>query len=94
MNSEEISRDLSGILQLGFVVDIQLSLGASIKPSKAPQMWWGSRHGFQNTALFFKKCILYKLQQVTVADLGGGKGGKGGVQMHPPLAASYVFLRT
>ena len=26
MNSEEISRDLSGILQLGFVVDIQLSL--------------------------------------------------------------------
>jgi len=52
MNSEEISRDLSGILQLGFVVDIQLSLGASIKSSKAPQMWWGSRHGFHNITLW------------------------------------------
>ena len=36
------------------------------------------------------------MQLCSVADLGGGGGGGGGVSgvhLHPPLAASNVFLR-
>ena len=36
------------------------------------------------------EALTHKTKDITVADSGGVRG----VQMHPPLAASNVFLRT
>ena len=51
------------------------------------------------TEAFSTTCAVHieDCESWSVADLGGGGGGGGGVrgvQMHPPLAASNVFLRT